>query len=91
MARGTVMSGESVILCSGAGAVVVTISPDGRPVGAPHVCPDMALSLLAAAEATPPGPPAARQASTAVFWSDIAAAAGRPAPDPIARGPPLRL
>lgn len=45
-ARGTVRSGTEVVLCTGHG-VVVTVLPDGKGRVA-HLCPDMALSMLAA-------------------------------------------
>ncbi|WP_378941981.1 hypothetical protein [Paracoccus sp. R86501] len=44
-ARGVVRQGDEIVLCTGHG-VVVTQRPDGQ--GAAHLCPDMALSLMAA-------------------------------------------
>ncbi|WP_410218209.1 hypothetical protein [Paracoccus sp. (in: a-proteobacteria)] len=46
VARGQVRLGTEVVLCTGHG-VVVTRLPDGGG-GKAHLCPDMALSLLAA-------------------------------------------
>jgi hypothetical protein len=45
-ARGTVRLGTEVVLCTGHG-VVVTRIPDTGQTSA-HLCPDMAMSLLAA-------------------------------------------
>ncbi|QBX33724.1 hypothetical protein E4191_02560 [Paracoccus liaowanqingii] len=45
-ARGTVRSGEQIVLCTGHGIVTIDLPGDqGRRT---HLCPDMALSLLAA-------------------------------------------
>lgn len=51
VARGTVAVGGQVVLCTGAGVVVVD-HPDAQG-GFPHICPDMALSLLAAVASEP--------------------------------------
>lgn len=44
-ARGVVRQGDRIVLCTGHG-VVVTQRPDGQDQA--HLCPDMALSLMAA-------------------------------------------
>jgi len=50
-ARGTVRSGDQIVLCTGHGTVIIQ-RPDGDGTGdqgsRTHLCPDMALSLLAA-------------------------------------------
>lgn len=33
-------------LCTGTGPVMVYVDENGEPVGAPHICPDYALSLI---------------------------------------------
>ncbi|AXC48397.1 hypothetical protein DRW48_00575 [Paracoccus suum] len=54
-ARGRVLAGGTVILCSGeALRVAVLPGPDGGPVsGHAEICPDMALGLMAAIGAPP--------------------------------------
>lgn len=55
VARGTVAVGGQMVLCTGAGVVVVN-HPDAPGGTAAHVCPDMALSLLSAVASDPPLP-----------------------------------
>lgn len=54
IARGQTRIADTVVICSGYGIVAIQVDAEGNPVGAPHICPDMALSLLAAPEAAPP-------------------------------------
>lgn len=86
-ARGTVMLDGQVVLCTGMGVVVV--DHPGAPQR-PHLCPDMALSLLAAtavmAPAFGPDATAARLDPQAV----PAVPRGRESPRPAARDPPTR-
>ncbi|MFN3527014.1 MAG: hypothetical protein ACK4YU_13050 [Paracoccus sp. (in: a-proteobacteria)] len=49
-ARGTVMQGREVVLCTGHG-VVVTRLPDDQGGSRAHLCPDMALSMMTALDA----------------------------------------
>lgn len=51
-ARGQVQIGGRIVLCTGQGIVTVD-APPGSPAGHTHICPDMALSLLAAVHAQP--------------------------------------
>jgi hypothetical protein len=87
-ARGQAMTGGTVILCAGA-AVRVAADPASGSAGV-HICPDMALSLLAGVAAMPPD-----TARPAGALRPIAVAApsplpqGRPGHDVRARGPPL--
>lgn len=37
-----------MVICTGAGPVMVYTDANGEPVGAPHICPDYALSLIVA-------------------------------------------
>ncbi|MBV2358503.1 hypothetical protein KUH32_01835 [Thalassococcus sp. CAU 1522] len=46
-ARGQAMAEGQMVLCLGGGVVTVYVDSEGKPTGAPHVCPDCALSLLA--------------------------------------------
>lgn len=89
-ARGTVMAGESVILCSGTGVVVVSLDAQGNPVGPPHVCPDMALGLIAGV--APPAPDLPARPGARVEAAVMAAMPVAPAQNARtarARGPPL--
>ncbi|MFM2356854.1 MAG: hypothetical protein RLZZ528_2590 [Pseudomonadota bacterium] len=88
-ARGQARMGESFILCTGAGAVVVTLDANGNPTGPAHVCPDMALALLAGVAAAAPVLPVARLARSerlvatrAIASSPVSLPLGEP------RGPP---
>lgn len=86
-ARGTVMLDGRVVLCSGTGIVVV--DHPGAPQR-PHLCPDMALSLLAA---TAVAPPAFGPAATAARLDPHVVPTvpeGREPPRPAARDPPAR-
>lgn len=53
-ARGVVRQGDQIVLCTGHG-VVVTRLPVGEDRA--HLCPDMALSLMAAIGGATPGLP----------------------------------
>lgn len=86
-ARGIVQIDGRIVLCTGE-AIVVTQAADGRPAGPAHLCPDMALSLLAAvlsadAASTPPPVPQRLAAGT----HDRAVLTFDP-PRAIARAPP---
>mgnify|MGYP001244144400 CR=1 FL=1 len=53
-ARGQVrVGGQVAVLCSGGGLVQVTLDAEGVPTGRQHICPDLALSLLAAFDLAP--------------------------------------
>lgn len=87
-ARGTVRIDERMVLCTGEGIVVTYRSSDGQPDGQAHVCPDMALSLMAGVTPSepPPGPlPAIRDAVP--VWRE-AAVLIRHVPVAMARDPP---
>ncbi len=47
VARGAPSPRGQIELCTGTGPVMVYVDDDGAPVGAPHICPDYALNLLA--------------------------------------------
>jgi len=88
-ARGTVMLADRIVLCTGQGVVMVP-RPDGAPGETrPHLCPDMALSLLAAV--APPDvtlPPRAAEDGPVGFVPETRPAPRRPA-DLRARDPPV--
>ena len=47
------IGGQVAVLCSGGGLVQVTLDAGGVPTGSHHLCPDLALSLLAALDLAP--------------------------------------
>ena len=88
-ARGQMRMGDRVVICSGAGPVTIEIDAQGNPVGPGHVCPDCALSVMAAqpvARAEPVAPDAMRLAQPALH---TAMQIGQAGPQTLrARGPP---
>ncbi|MEX0328091.1 MAG: hypothetical protein AB3N07_05160 [Ruegeria sp.] len=46
--RGMDRAAGQMVLCTGAGPVVVYVDDQGQPTRPPHYCPDYALSLLGA-------------------------------------------
>ncbi|WP_295043718.1 hypothetical protein [uncultured Paracoccus sp.] len=85
-ARGTVLLGGQVVLCTGAGVVVVDHPDAPRQT---HLCPDMALSLLAATAVVPPGFGPAETMARPVVQSVPSRPQGRESPRPAARDPPV--
>lgn len=87
-ARGQARIAGEIVICTGMGVTVVAVDAQGNPVGTPHICPDMALALLAAPPLAPLVllPPAG--SARAADLPEPAAAQGRAAPRPAARGPP---
>ena len=87
-ARGQVRADGAVILCSG--SLYVPASADAEGGGtAGHICPDMALGLLAAVALDAPDivRPALRAERLALAPGE--SAQPRPQPVPSARGPPV--
>jgi hypothetical protein len=87
-ARGQAMAGGQVVLCSGAGPVTLTLDAQGRPAGPAHICPDMALGLIAALHL--PGLAISRGPSRAdlLVAAPFAQGSALPRPAASARGPP---
>ena len=46
MARGMAPAADEIVICTGQGAVVMTIDADGNPTAPAHLCPDCAMNLL---------------------------------------------
>lgn len=86
-ARGTAMQGGQVVICSGQGVVVMDhpATPER-----PHLCPDMALSVLAAMPVLPPDFAPAQDAARLGLSPRPLRAQGRESPVPAARDPPFR-
>ncbi len=87
--RGIDKVAGQMVLCTGAGPVVVYMDKDGQPTQAPHYCPEFALSLLGAVEPQPadlpyvsdalsPQPP---RGATSLIAADV--------PNRPARSPPV--
>ncbi|WP_371037499.1 MULTISPECIES: hypothetical protein [unclassified Rhodosalinus] len=53
LARGQSSAAGEMVICTGAGLVTVAVDAEGNPAGPAHICPDCALSLIAAAPAAP--------------------------------------
>lgn len=78
-ARGTIMLGTEVVLCTGQGIVVTRLPADPGHSRA-HLCPDMALSLMTAPHSpdvalaphrNPPAPPPPRRLGAVPAASDL--------------------
>lgn len=83
--------GTQVVLCTGDGAVSVTLGPDGTPLSGPaHHCPDcLPLAALAPAPFAPPT--AAQGKASRIAPALRQAATVAPVPrHPPARAPPTR-
>ncbi|MDV7142107.1 hypothetical protein R3X27_05370 [Tropicimonas sp. TH_r6] len=78
-----------MVLCTGLGAVTTSVDAEGRPVQKHGLCPDAALSLLAAVE---PPPMTVLPADLSFGWLDRPRVAQAPATHPPltrgARAPP---
>jgi hypothetical protein len=92
-ARGqSTAGGQVLVLCSGGGLVQVTLDADGKPTGDTHICPDLAFSLLAALEVSPPD--VARPVAAISELPRVAVGVRRHGIAPVAeraRGPPVRI
>ncbi|RJL05400.1 hypothetical protein D3P06_06990 [Paracoccus aestuarii] len=88
-ARGLVMQGDQVVICTGHG-VVVTTRP-GSEDGGVHICPDMALSMLAAIGGGAVALPVRMTRSRGLGRPGAVAGRGRALMRARARGPPLAV
>ncbi|MBC9247344.1 hypothetical protein H4P12_11630 [Paracoccus sp. 11-3] len=87
VARGTVMIGGQIVLCTGDGVVVVD-DPSAPGTIHTHICPDMALSLLSGALPDHAALPDRLAHSLHVAMQQQAALVSREVPSGIARAPP---
>lgn len=87
-ARGHVVQGNAVVICSGYGVVTILVDAKGDPVGTVHPCPDCTLHVVLAD--APPAPMALRPATRAEpFRARDAQLPATPMRlSPSARGPP---
>lgn len=54
MARGQAPQAGQIVICTGQGIVTISIDADGKPVERHTLCPDAALTLMAAVATAPP-------------------------------------
>jgi hypothetical protein len=52
LARGTATAAGEMVICTGTGTVTVPVDAEGNPTGPPVVCPDCALTAMAAMPVT---------------------------------------
>ena len=92
VARGQTVAagGQVLVLCSAGGPVQVTLDASGAPTGKTHLCPDLAVGLLAALHLAAPDVAAPGVVlSEALRPARLAGHPDRADAAPQARGPPL--
>jgi len=80
-----------MVICAGAGTAILTLDAQGNPVGPVHLCPDCLTGFAVAGLPVTPGlapRDAGRRLPGGLVQGDVGGA-GRPAPVPAARGPPI--
>lgn len=88
-ARGQMVQGDAIVICSGYGVVTIVLGPDGKPVGEVHPCPDCTPPLAAVLPGA--APVAARPLTRAepVRRAVMVIALAPAARPPQARAPPV--
>ena len=91
VARAQAAGSTDIVMCSGYGIVTVSVDESGNPTGPIHDCP-FCLAAMGAA-LLPDLPFVARPPSRGVALDRPVDVAGwvRPAPRPLARGPPVSV
>lgn len=91
VARAQAAGSTDIVICSGYGIVTVTVDENGNPTGPVHDCP-FCLAAMGAA-LLPDLPAVPRPLSRGVLIDRNGDVAGwvRPAPQPLARGPPAAV
>lgn len=89
MARGQAQVAGEMVICSGGAVVTVQTDANGNPIGPVHICPDCAMTLLAA-HAAPVWEITLPVSLRFIAWdpSESASVAPRPVIVAVARGPP---
>lgn len=90
-ARGQTIVAGQVVLCSGYTVRVVEIGLDGKPVKELQICPDMALTVIAAIAAPATELQPWRQELALYSEQPIPLLARKGDVQPQARGPPARI
>lgn len=88
VARGQAAAAGEMVICSGGERVSVLVDEQGQPIGAPHFCPDCALSLMDLSIGSVVPEIAPTEASMLVLPPAALTVAAIAAPNPSARGPP---
>lgn len=91
VARAQAAGATEMVICSGLGITTITVDAEGNPTGPMHDCP-LCLAAMGAA-LLPALPVADRPLSRGLRIDRPADVAGwvRPAPAPLARGPPATV
>lgn len=90
MARGQAPAVGEMVLCTGHGIVVVSVDSEGKPVKSYGLCPDAALTILAALEVPPPQASPVDEAAALLIWPRDRQPGILHLPQiPGARGPPV--
>ena len=87
-ARGQMVHGEAIVICSGYGVVTIVIGPDGEPVGSVHPCPDCTAHLAVVLPSTILAPARPLTRAEPVHAAVPVLALAPAAPPPQARAPP---
>lgn len=88
-ARGQAQAAGEIVICAGTAVTTITVDRNGQPVKTTHICPDMALSLLAFVP-SPDAEPARDEAARLLHFTQGARdGLSRAVPQAVARGPPL--
>lgn len=88
-ARGQSMAAAQIVLCTGTGPLAVAVDANGEPIGPVHICPDCALTLLAAVDVPAASATFAPRGLTMRFEPVATASAAAPLVETRARAPPV--
>lgn len=83
--------GAQVVLCTGDGAVTLTLDATGNPVEPVHFCPDCALTLIGHIAGPGPVTPQPVHLQTLVQRPVLQLNSGTGVLGPLARAPPLTV
>lgn len=90
-ARGQVLAGLPVEICSVDGLIIVTLDAEGRPVGPAHLCPDLVLGFFADAGLPFVVPDHVPALSAPGIVTERKLSHPQPVPHPGARDPPASV
>lgn len=88
VARGQTRVAGEIVLCTGYGISTVTVDATGAPIGPVHICPDMALGLMAALDLASPILSRPEGVAVAVFEANLPRPRAHAVPPSRARDPP---
>ncbi|HPE24251.1 hypothetical protein [Albidovulum sp.] len=81
-------SGRVLVLCSDGGLVQVVVDADGNPTGESHLCPDLAVAMIAALSVATPDAQLIRLPHRIAAAHQVALSDGHAPTHPSARDPP---